>query len=221
LTAKGPFTCRAMSQVMANFVQPKYFLAYRALVLPQLKAIGLGDSEADLIVAKATEAVASERNEKTSFEPHVAAAHLALSTFDVVFGAKASSEEAVKVARETLLASQLFETSTHKVATVLSWNKRKHANKVARDFCKDQAKVLELEFNEPESTIQVKKCFYVDFFRRRDHPKLARVFCAAEKALLSSANAPGSGVAFEMERTIADGGASCLMGFPAKSSRST
>jgi len=201
---------RTFSQLMTNFVQPKYLQAYRALVLPQLKLVGLGEKEADAII----EQVEGSEN-FVSATPHVLSNRLALATYRVVNGALDSKETGMKVAQNTLLAAQLFETSTNRVATMVSWNKKKHAMKVAKDFCRDhqQQRVLDVNVDETNSTVVVTRCSHHQFFLDHGVPELTKVFCRAETALFESASAPKSGLSFELNQTIADGADKCLMRF--------
>jgi hypothetical protein len=207
---------RQFSQMMKNFVLPKYMLAYRALVLAQLKKRNLGEKEADEILSDTRDKLnlgGATDDDKQQQQPavHEMTSQLVLSTYQTVLSKTNSKEIALKCAEETLQSAQIFEVSTHKVATMLSWNKRKHSSKVLQDFCKDQSSALDAVFKNDLEGVHVSKCYYAKFFKDQNLPELTQVFCNAEKHLLQSCNS--AGLEFQLPQTIAKGDDKCILMF--------
>jgi hypothetical protein len=205
---------RSLSQIMSNFVRSRYFDAYKAVVLPKLKEVGLGEEEAAEIVKNAKDE--AEKGAQGLVPVHRVASELALATVQVVSVALKSKELGIKVARDTLLSSQMLDITTNRVVSTLTWDKTKFAEKTAKDFCRDNKDALDISLENPQKLV-VKKCFYHQFFSSKGIPELTKIFCEAEKELLNSASSPNRSVLFFVDQTIADGASECVMRFEKKS----
>jgi len=78
----------------------------------------------------------------------------------------------------------------------------------------DYGEGFEIELGESEgrSVLEVKKCFYEDFFRAEDAPELtASCCCSVDKNWFEGALSDQRGVAFERSSSIAAGDSSCRL----------
>ena len=93
---------RKFSQFVQNFANKKYLEAYKAIVLSELKKIDLGETEAVQIIEETSDTLENQ----DTYEVHVLASQLALSTFNIVLQATGSKEAALQVTQNAIFTGQ-------------------------------------------------------------------------------------------------------------------